>query len=167
MARCMTAASGFPAAAWPLAYRHANWLRNRLPAARLNWETPYFRMHGVPCDMSGVRVFGCRAFVHVPPGDRNGKLGARSTPGLYVGHDDRSSAYLIYFPDATSREDSVRVVGRPVFIEDVDLYASRLVDHAHDPKLPVDPTDVHRVRPEPFSDEIDFNARYDVVSLGA
>eukprot|EP00976_Prorocentrum_cordatum_P022759 465664-Prorocentrum_minimum.AAC.1 len=44
--------------------------------------------------MSGVRVFGCRAFVHVPPGDRAGKLGARSTPGLYVGHDDRSSAYL-------------------------------------------------------------------------
>eukprot|EP00959_Pyramimonas_sp_CCMP1952_P349072 7313799-Pyramimonas_sp.AAC.1 len=76
--------------------------------------------------MSGVRVFGCRAFVHVPPGDRNGKLGARSAPGLYVGHDDRSSAYLVYFPDATNHEDSVRVVGRPVFIEDVDLYASRL-----------------------------------------
>eukprot|EP00959_Pyramimonas_sp_CCMP1952_P065434 1366168-Pyramimonas_sp.AAC.1 len=75
-------------------------------------------------------------------------LGARSAPGLYVGHDDRSSAYLVYFPDATNREHSVRVVRRPVFIEDVDLYASRLVDHAHNPKLLIDPTDVHRVRPE-------------------
>eukprot|EP00976_Prorocentrum_cordatum_P012543 251131-Prorocentrum_minimum.AAC.1 len=94
MARSMMAASGFPATAWPLAYKHANWLRNRLPAARLGWETPYFRMYGVPYDMFGVRVFGCRAFVHTPPGDRDGKLGARSVPGLYVGHDDRSAAYL-------------------------------------------------------------------------
>ena len=58
MARAMMAASGFPARAWPLAYRHANWLRNRLPAARLDWDTPYFRMFGEPCDLSGVRVFG-------------------------------------------------------------------------------------------------------------
>eukprot|EP00976_Prorocentrum_cordatum_P008913 177832-Prorocentrum_minimum.AAC.1 len=58
MARSMMAASGFPATTWPL----QQW--NRLPAARLDWQTPYFRMYGVPCDMSGVRVFGCRAFVH-------------------------------------------------------------------------------------------------------
>ena len=167
MARAMMAASGFPARAWPLAYRHANWLRNRLPAARLDWDTPYFRMFGEPCDLSGVRVFGCRAYVHVPAGDRDGKLGARSRPGLYVGHDDRSSAYLIYFPDATAREDSVKVVGRPVFIEDVDLYASRLIDHACDPNLPNDPADIYRVRPVPYSDGIDFDTRYDISSLGA
>ena len=167
MARSMMAASGFPATAWPLAYRHSAWLRNRLPAARLGWETPYFRMYGVPYDMSGVRVFGCRAFVHTPPGDSDGKLGARSVQGLYVGHDDRSAAYLVYFPNAANREDSVRVVGRPVFIEDVDAYASRLVHHAHAPELPVDPTDVHRVRPEPFFEEIDPAVRYDITSLGA
>ena len=40
MARCMMAASGFPAAAWPLAYRHANWLRNRLPVAHLDLGDP-------------------------------------------------------------------------------------------------------------------------------
>ena len=167
MARAMMAASGFPASAWPLAYRHANWLRNRLPAARLDWETPYSRMFGEPYDLSGVRVFGCRAFVHVPPGDRDGKLSGRSVPGLYVGHDDRSSAYLVYFPDATNREDSVRVVGQPVFIEDVDLYASRLVDRTYDPGLPTDPTEIHRVRPAPFFDDIDSGVKYAVTKLGA
>eukprot|EP00976_Prorocentrum_cordatum_P102889 1193250-Prorocentrum_minimum.AAC.2 len=48
--------------------------------------------------MSGVRVFGCRAFVHTPPGDRDGKLGARSVPGLYVGHDNRSPPTSCIFP---------------------------------------------------------------------
>eukprot|EP00959_Pyramimonas_sp_CCMP1952_P090869 1902215-Pyramimonas_sp.AAC.1 len=42
---------------------------------------------------------------------------------------ENPSEYIVDFPDATNRKDSVRVVGRPVFIEDVDLYASRVVDH--------------------------------------
>eukprot|EP00959_Pyramimonas_sp_CCMP1952_P450008 9422169-Pyramimonas_sp.AAC.3 len=103
MARFMMAASGFPTTAWPLA---------RLPTCEMVSEPPAC---GAPRlgDPLLSHVFGCRAFVHTPPGDRDGKLGARSALGLYVGHDNRSA-----FPNAANREDSVRVVGRPVFIED-------------------------------------------------
>eukprot|EP00959_Pyramimonas_sp_CCMP1952_P398905 8359151-Pyramimonas_sp.AAC.1 len=62
--------AGFPASSWPLAYRHANWLRNRLPSEKLGFDTPYFRAFVSDYDLSRVRVFGCRAFAHVPASQR-------------------------------------------------------------------------------------------------
>eukprot|EP00976_Prorocentrum_cordatum_P069729 1179660-Prorocentrum_minimum.AAC.1 len=39
-------------------------------------------MHGETCDLSGVRVIGCRALVYIPAADRT-KLEHRVNQGLY------------------------------------------------------------------------------------
>jgi hypothetical protein len=69
---------------------------------------------------------------------------------VYVGHDDASSTYLIYFPST----DHTRVVGTPNFIEDVDAYTSRLIDSTSVPALPVDPTEIFYDKPAPFHDTV-------------
>ena len=162
LARTMMATSSFPNDAWPFAYRHATWLKNRLPAARLDFDTPYRRMFGKDYDLSSVRVFGCRAFVHIPASQRT-KLEPHSVEGVYVGHDEQSSAYLVFFP-ATGR---TRVVGHPTFIEDIDKYAARLITTTPLPPLPVDPSELYYERPSPFFDIVDADASFDIVSLGA
>jgi hypothetical protein len=82
---------------------------------------------------------------------------------VYVGHDDASSAYLIYFP-STNR---TRLVGTPNFIEDVDAYASRLIDSTSVPTLPVDPIELFYDKPAPLHDTVNPKNNFDVVGLGA
>jgi hypothetical protein len=95
----MMATSAFPSTGWTHAYRHATWLKNRLPTKRPS-DTPYYRMFGKNYNMSNVRSFGCRAFAHIPSAQRT-KLEPWAAEGVYVRHDDASSAaYLIYFPSA-------------------------------------------------------------------
>jgi hypothetical protein len=150
LAHTMMATSAFPSTGWTHAYRHATWLKNRLPTKRLDGDTPYYRMFGKNYDRSNVRIFGCRAFAHIPSAQRT-KLEPRAAEGVYVGHDDASSAYLIYFA-STGR---TRVVGTPNFIEvNVDAYASRLIDSNSVPVLPVDPTELFYDKPAPFHDTI-------------
>jgi hypothetical protein len=57
----MMATSAFPSTGWTHAYRHATWLKNRLPTKRLDGDTPF----GKNYNMSNVRIFGCRAFAHI------------------------------------------------------------------------------------------------------
>jgi hypothetical protein len=119
-------------------------------------------MFGKNYDMSKVRIFGCRAFAHIPSALRT-KLDPRASEGVYVGHDDASSAYLIYLA-STSR---TRVVGTPTFIEDVDVYASRLVDSTSVPALPIDPAELFYNKSAPFHDTVDPKIIFDVIGLGA
>jgi hypothetical protein len=70
LAHTMMATSAFPSTGWTHAYRHATWLKNRLPTKRLDGDTPYYRMFGKNYNMSGVRIFGCRAFAHIPSAQR-------------------------------------------------------------------------------------------------
>ena len=162
IARALMHTAGFPASSWPLAYRHANWLRNRLPSEKLGFDTPYFRAFGSDYDLSRVRVFGCRAFAHVPASQRT-KLDDHAVAGLYVGHNDRAGgAYLVHFPGS----NTTKTVSDPVFIEDIDSYASKLTIQDAVPELPLNPADVNRVRPAPFSEAID-HVDYSVISLGS
>jgi hypothetical protein len=130
--------------------------------AKLDDDTPYYRMFGKNYDMSNVRIFGCRAFVHIPLAQR-ATYEPRAAESVYVGHDDASSAYPIYFP-ATDRTN---VVGTPNFIEDVGTCASRLIDSASVSALPLDPPDLFYNKPTPFHDTVNPKTTFDIVDLGA
>eukprot|EP00854_Cymbomonas_tetramitiformis_P001632 gene1632-biopygen1497 len=96
MTRAMLMTTGMPATMWPLALRHAVYLLNRIVKANLGMLTT---MHVLgqqkQADLSNLRVFGCRAYAFVDASLRT-KLDDRATPLVYVGQDERSTAYLLW-----------------------------------------------------------------------
>ncbi|KAK3237694.1 hypothetical protein CYMTET_52246 [Cymbomonas tetramitiformis] len=116
MARALLMTSGFDRKYWPLAFRHAVYLLNRIPRKCLRWESAYSKLNGKLPDLTGLRVFGCVAYAYCDPDTRDGKLGNRARQLRDVGHSEVSTAYLLY--DAES-EKVVRS-GMVVFSERLD-----------------------------------------------
>ncbi|KAJ9525751.1 hypothetical protein QJQ45_003431 [Haematococcus lacustris] len=56
--------------------------------------TPWEAFYGVKPDLSGLRVFGCRVWLHVPDHQRS-KLQAKSVEGLFIGYEPGSKAYRV------------------------------------------------------------------------
>jgi hypothetical protein len=52
-------------------------------------------------------------------------------------------------------------------IEDLDAYASRLINSTSVPALPVDPTEMFYDKPGPFHDTVNPEASFDIIALGA
>ncbi|KAK3279430.1 hypothetical protein CYMTET_12685 [Cymbomonas tetramitiformis] len=115
-ARAMLATAGLPATMWPLAMRHVVYLINRLCKARLGMQSS-LQVLNQKYDLSVLRVFGCRAYAFIDASLRS-KLADRATPLIYVGHEERSTAYLLYSLD---KEKVVRS-GMVRFDERVDQY---------------------------------------------
>ncbi|KAK3267467.1 hypothetical protein CYMTET_23980 [Cymbomonas tetramitiformis] len=114
-ARAMLATAGLPATMWPLAMRHAVFLINRLCKAGLGMQSS-LQMLNQKYDLSVLRVFGCRAYAFIDASLRSKQ--DRATPLIYVGHEERSTAYLLYSQD---KEKVVRS-GMVRFDERVDKY---------------------------------------------
>jgi hypothetical protein len=118
---------------WAEAMHNANYIRNRCPAAGID-RTPWELFSGQVPDLAHLRVFGARAFVHVPKSCRK-KLDPRSDEGVFVGYDSQSKAYRVLLADS-----SKIVVSRDVvFDESVPAGTPAAVPEAENCK----PTVVH------------------------
>ena len=79
---------------WPLAFEHANFLRQRLPHRTINFKTPYFIWNKKEADLRQIHIWGCLCYYHVDQSQRaNLDLPARE--GIYVGNTDNTNAYTI------------------------------------------------------------------------
>jgi hypothetical protein len=96
MARALLKQRGMLVVFWGEAVVTAVYILNRSPTKALNEMTPYEAWHGRKPVVSYLRVFGCLAFTkelgHI------GKLGDRSTPGVFIGYAEGSKAYRIIDP---------------------------------------------------------------------
>ena len=92
-ARTMMIAGGLPPSLWAEAIATANYLRNRSPTAGSD-ATPHERLHGTKPNLSHLRVFGCRAYAHVPTALRS-KLEPTAEPGRMIGYAANSAGYKI------------------------------------------------------------------------
>lgn len=74
---------------WDEAVLTANFIRNRTfsESTQDANKTPYEAFTGNRPDLSSLRVFGCRAFVHIPKQKRTEKLQSRSEAGILVGYN--------------------------------------------------------------------------------
>ena len=84
-AEAMRIDAGLPDSWWEFAVQHAVHVYNRTPMKRLGWKTPYELLHGEAPDISHLRVFGCGAYVHIPPETRKNKLAPKSELMIYLG----------------------------------------------------------------------------------
>ena len=101
--RCMMQDTAVPTRLWWLAYKHAAFIYNRSYVSRIHC-TPYELAMGYKPDLSNMHKFG--ASVEAYNHRQEGKLAPRTKPGIYVGHKNNTTGYLIYFED----EDSIRTV---------------------------------------------------------
>ncbi|CAA9995938.1 unnamed protein product [Nesidiocoris tenuis] len=78
MSSCLIIESGLGKDMWGEAVRTANYLINRLSTRSTG---------GIPTEIwFGIRVFGCRAFSHIPKEDRQGKLSERCKSLVMIGY---------------------------------------------------------------------------------
>lgn len=82
---------------WGEAVNAAVYLINRLPASPLDFDIPEKIWKGRDISYSHLRVFGCKAFMHVPKKQRS-KLDDKSYPCIFVGYGDEEFGYRLWDP---------------------------------------------------------------------
>jgi hypothetical protein len=96
LARAMLIDAKLPRFLWAEAMNHAIWIKNRSPTRALNGNSPYQARYNKAPDMSKLVPFGTKAWVKIVGA---GKLDRRAEPGYFVGYDNESTGYRIYFPE--------------------------------------------------------------------
>ena len=87
---------------------HKSVVLNRSPRKSLRWKTPHEMLFGRVPDIRYLRVFGCRAWVHVPK-DQRTKWKPNSIPMIFVGYEPGSKAYRLWDPATRSIKVSATV----------------------------------------------------------
>ena len=94
--RSMLHHSKLPLRFWAEALATATHLRNCSPTSTLD-ETPYERWNGEKPDVSSFRVFGCKAYAHIPKENRK-KLDPKSQKCIFLGYPVGVKGYKLYDP---------------------------------------------------------------------
>lgn len=163
-ARSILAQSALPQAYWEDAFQVAVYLKNRSPHRYLSGQIPYDKWFGRRCDLSHLRVFGCRALVHVPSPHRQ-KLDLKAQEAIFVGYSENPNTYIFRDPiyprrilksrDATffencfttlkKNEENVENESSPMFIfkDNSDDEESEFFDCVDHPNWELEPSVPH------------------------
>jgi hypothetical protein len=85
---------------WETAVVTACHLYNRTPTRSNKWRTPLELWNGTIPDVLYYRVYGCKAYYHVPDHNRR-KLDPKSREAVFVGYEPHSKGYTLW--DSCSR----------------------------------------------------------------
>ncbi|CAH9088439.1 unnamed protein product [Cuscuta epithymum] len=96
--RCMLKMSDLPKSFWAEAVNTAVYLINRSPSIPLGLDIPERAWKGCDPTYSHPRVFGCKAYMHVPK-DQRLKLDSKTTPCVFVGYGDEEYGFRLYDPE--------------------------------------------------------------------
>jgi transposase InsO family protein len=141
-ARSMLASSGLPDNLWGEAIQAANYVRNRSPVKGkplTPWELFFKRKP----DISNLRVWGSKAYVHIPTELRR-KLDFKSETGYMVGYAPYSKGYRVWVGG-----DAI-TVSRDVYIDErsttTSVPVASLLDNTDTPgPTPLDNTNLEKV----------------------
>ncbi|PLW44478.1 hypothetical protein PCANC_06208 [Puccinia coronata f. sp. avenae] len=86
-----------PQSLWGYAFQWLNHVLNRLPNKTSGEKTAFERMFDRPPRFDGFRVFGSKAYVHIPPEKRK-KLDDQAYEAFVVGHLEASKGWVFYLP---------------------------------------------------------------------
>src|SRR3954465_1381603 len=92
IARTILSVSHVPLRHWPEAVSTTVYLINRLPSHKLQWSSPYSRLHGHPPSYSELRVFGCACYPHLGAYLTN-KLLPRIVECVFLGYSMQHKGY--------------------------------------------------------------------------
>ncbi|GKV14795.1 hypothetical protein SLEP1_g25613 [Rubroshorea leprosula] len=96
--RCMLRMATLPKPFWGEAVNTTVYLINRSPSVPLNFEILEKAWTGKDVGYSHLRVFGCKAFMHVLKEQRS-KLDDKAIPCIFVGYGDEEFGYRLWDPE--------------------------------------------------------------------
>ena len=82
---------------WAEVVNTAVYLKNISPTKKLELQTPFEVFNGYKPQVKHLRIFGCKAFSHIPKDDRR-KLDAKSLECVFVGYCNDHKAYKSFHP---------------------------------------------------------------------
>ena len=92
--RTMLSHAKLPKSFWGEALMTAVDLINLSPSAPLNGDVPNKFWSGKDVSYNHLKVFSCRAFVHIPKDERS-KLDAKSKECIFVGYENEEFGYRL------------------------------------------------------------------------
>ena len=110
MARSMLNEKEIPLIFWADAMSTACYISNRAYIRKGVQKTLYELYKGRKPNLSHLRVFGSKCFIHNNDKVNLGKFDAKSDIGIFIGYSNRSKAYRVYNKRNQTVEESVRVV---------------------------------------------------------
>jgi hypothetical protein len=102
MARCMMQEASCDRRMWAEAANTAVYLRNTAPHKAVPEITPEEKRSSDKVDLSHLRIFGCKAYVHIPDGKRK-TLDVKSKMLTFVGYCEGSKYYRLLDPQYPSK----------------------------------------------------------------
>jgi len=81
---------------WEFSILHANYLYNRTPVKRLNWQTPKGYLDKVQPDLSHLCILGCGAYVFIHKDLRVNKLSPKSELMTFLGYRDGHESNMMF-----------------------------------------------------------------------
>jgi hypothetical protein len=79
---------------WAEAINYATWLKNQFPSCAMPETIPYALINKTKPSLAMAHEFGIMVYVHTTAG---GKLKARANAAIYVGVDEESKGYRIWW----------------------------------------------------------------------
>ena len=139
MIRCMLDQAKLPESFWAEALRNAAYLRNRLPTKVLEGKTPKEIWIKTKPNLDHVRIFGCKAFAHLPEALRRTKLDRRGVECLFMGYCSNMKAYRL-LEKGTNRIRNARnvVFDEKALMENgrIDQSREQIIDQIQEIKIP-------------------------------
>jgi hypothetical protein len=117
-ARCLRLNAGLAKIFWADAVSMACYLINRSPRAALDGKVAEEVWTGNEVDYSGLRVFGCPAYVHIPSEERS-KLDPKSRQCIFLGYGKGVKGYKFWDPTANKA-----VISRDVVFDENSMLKS-------------------------------------------
>jgi len=81
---------------WAEAINYSTWLKNRFPSSAIPGKTPYELINKSKPNLAMAHEFGAPVYVHVTTGE---KLEARAEAAVFVGVDEESKGYRIWWAE--------------------------------------------------------------------
>ena len=110
MARTMLIASGLPRNFWAEAVNTACYILNRVTIRSIINKTPYELFRGRKPNISHLRAFGCKCFVHNNGKKNLGKFDERSEEAIFLGYSSDSKAYKVHNKSSMCVEESIHII---------------------------------------------------------
>lgn len=143
MARSMLNDAGLPNTYWGDAILYSAHILNRVPTRATNGDiTPHEAFTGNKPSVSHLRVFGCKAHVHIPEEKRQ-KLGVKSLECVNLGYAEHRRAYV-----CLDRKTGRIVESRDIVFDEGDPQGPSRV------KIDTTPLEKQAVANKPNADEV-------------